>query len=392
MKILRVIASMDPSSGGPCQGIRNSVPEQNKIGVSTEVVCLDSSSEKYITNDEFTIHALGPSKRPWQYSSYLLPWLKEHLSRFDVVIIHGLWLYHGYAVYKAIKYLRKQGGKVPPYFVMPHGMLDPYFQKAEGRKLKALRNNLYWALIEKKVVNGANGVLFTCEEELLLARTTFASYKPKKELNIGYGIPSPPACTVSMAEAFYKKFSKLRGKRFILFLSRIHEKKGVDLLLKAYNDIRKEHPKFPDLVIAGPGMGTDYGKNLLEILSPEAQPHVFFPGMLSGEDKWGAFYASEAFVLPSHQENFGIAVAEALACGKPVLISDQVNIWREIDEGGGGLVAPDTFEGAEMLLKTWFEMKEEDKVDMGLKARKVYEQHFSIVPAAKRMVEVIKSS
>jgi hypothetical protein len=75
--------------------------------------------------------------------------------------------------------------------------------------------------------------------------------------------------------------------------------------------------------------------------------------MLSGAAKWGALYGCEAFVLPSHQENFGIAVVEALACGKPVLISDQVNIWREIVEDGAGLVEGDTEEGVEKLLRNF---------------------------------------
>jgi hypothetical protein len=77
--------------------------------------------------------------------------------------------------------------------------------------------------------------------------------------------------------------------------------------------------------------------------------------MLSGAAKWGALYGCEAFVLPSHQENFGIAVVEALACGKPVLISDQVNIWREIVEDGAGLVEGDAEEGVEKLLRKFFD-------------------------------------
>ena len=92
-------------------------------------------------------------------------------------------------------------------------------------------------------------------------------------------------------------------------------------------------------MIAGPGLDTAFGREmrqLAESLCPQPstltpQPAVFFPDMLTGDAKWGALYGCEAFVLPSHQENFGIAVVEALACGKPVLISNQVNIWREIE-------------------------------------------------------------
>eukprot|EP01038_Epipyxis_sp_PR26KG_P002792 gene2792-3964_t len=75
--------------------------------------------------------------------------------------------------------------------------------------------------------------------------------------------------------------------------------------------------------------------------------------MLRGEQKWGAFYSSEAYLLPSHQENFGIAVAEALGCGLPVLISDKVNIWREIDQARAGMVETDTVDGTERSLRHW---------------------------------------
>jgi len=80
--------------------------------------------------------------------------------------------------------------------------------------------------------------------------------------------------------------------------------------------------------------------------------------------KWGAFAACEAFILPSHQENFGIAVAEALACGRPVLISDQVNIAPEIAGDGAGLVEPDTLEGTIRLLERWLSLDAEQRESM----------------------------
>src|SRR5690554_4640847 len=173
MRILRVIASMDPSSGGPCQGIRNAIPALAELGVCNEVVCMDDPQAEFLDKDDFEIHALGPAKNAWAYSPKLIPWLKDNLNRFDVVIVHGLWLYPGYAVLKVYQSIQ---GKAPKLFVMPHGMLDPYFQKASSRKLKALRNWFYWKLIEKNLIQRADGVLFTCEQEMLLARETFRPY------------------------------------------------------------------------------------------------------------------------------------------------------------------------------------------------------------------------
>src|SRR5690606_42124112 len=142
------------------------------------------------------------------------------------------WLYSSYAVYLAIKNMNKQ--KRPKYFVMPHGMLDPYFQKAEDRRLKALRNWVYWKLIEHKVVNNADALLFTCEEERELAKKPFKPYQPKKECIVGLGVEIPPLYNPTMDKAFQSRCEELKNRPFLLFLSRIHEKKGIDLLVKAY--------------------------------------------------------------------------------------------------------------------------------------------------------------
>lgn len=388
MKLLRVIASMDPSYGGPCQGIRNIVPSLEKLGIHNEVVSLDDPSAAFLGTDSFPVHALGPSKGPWKYSAKLVPWLSENLSRFDVVIIHGLWLYYSFATSKAVRNFRG-AAKQPRLFVMPHGMLDPYFQKASDRKLKAIRNWMYWKLVESNVINKADGVFFTCEAELLLAREPFTPYQPKSEINIGYGIQPPPVYTSQMKEAFLKKCPEVKDKPYLLFLSRIHEKKGVDLLIKAYTKIAGEGT--PKLVIAGPGLESQYGRDLQALVSQsEAKDSIFFTGMLSGEAKWGAFYGCEAFILPSHQENFGIAVVEALACGKPVLISNQVNIWREIEVAGGGMVADNTLLGTTQLLGRWESLSRDAKLAMSLQARNAYEKNFAIEPAARRIVEAIR--
>lgn len=403
VKTLHVIASLNPEHGGPMQGLRNYLPEIYNMGYRNEVVCLDDPAEHFVGKDSFITHALGPCHRPWAYAGKLLPWLKQELPRFQAVMIHGLWLYHGYAVLKAVKWLEKQGTQnVPRIFVMPHGMLDPYFQNAPERRLKAVRNKIYWKLIEKDIINHATAMLFTCEEELRLARQTFRSYRPKKELNIGYGIAKPPTFAPKMADAFLEHCpSSLKGKPFLLFLSRVHQKKGIDILIKAYATILQtlkekglDPAALPFVMVAGPGMDTSYGHSLKELVNKlELKDYVIFPGMLSGDAKWGAFYACEAFVLPSHQENFGIAVAEALACSKPVLISNQVNIWREIKQAGAGLVAENTLAGTTSLLQNWIEMSDEEKKKASEAAKLCFERNFDVKTAAKRMMQqVLKNS
>lgn len=389
MNVLRVISSMNPELGGPCQGIRNSVLELSKLGVYTEVVSMDDPDAVFIKNDPFLINAIGKAKGPWAFNNKLIPWLLNHFCEFDIVIIHGLWLYHGYAVLKAIKKYKKNNGdaKVPKIFVMPHGMLDPWFQNAKGRKLKAIRNWLYWRYVEQYIVNEADGVLFTCEEELKLAKNTFVPYHPKNELNIGYGIVSPPFLNDKMRNDFWQFCPDVKDEPFLLFLSRINVKKGIDILINSYLFLKKSGLQLPKLVIAGPGRDTLYGQQMMQLASVDND--IFFTGMLSGDAKWGAFYACEAFILPSHQENFGISVVEALACSKPVLISNQVNIWREIAKSNAGYVSNDSLTGVLDMLKFWITLTKESKIEMGVKAYECYNNYFKIEAASKRMVNLL---
>ena len=134
MKILRIIPGMNPEQGGPCQGIRNSIPELQKLGVVNEVVSFDDPEADFLGEDAFTIHAIGKSKGPWRYNKKLVPWLLAHFNNYDVVVVHALWLYHSHAAIKAIQTFRKTHTKSPKVFIMPHGMLDPYFQKAKSRR------------------------------------------------------------------------------------------------------------------------------------------------------------------------------------------------------------------------------------------------------------------
>ena len=378
MKILRVIPSMNPKMGGPCQGIRNSIPQLKEWGVVNEVVSMDSSNEDFLNGDPFVVHALGPSIGPWSYCYKLMEWLELNISRFQIVIIHGLWLYHSFAVNKVVQNLKKNKKKYPKVLIMPHGMLDPWFQRDKSRRLKALRNHIYWHFIEKRIVNEADGLLFTSKLELDLAEDTFPDYKPKRVINVGYGIPKPRS---------YDNIIKLplpKNESYILFLGRLHAKKGVDLVITAYLNLIDEFLDFPALVIAGP-LDSEYAQKMQKLASNCDK--IIFTGMLINDLKWSAIYCCDAFILPSHQENFGISVVEALACGKPVLISNQVNIWKEIDHGGAGLIENDTLSGALNLMKRWFKMSFHEKKQMSQNASLLFNRKFTIEKHAKTLYE-----
>lgn len=397
--VLHVIASMDPEKGGVGKAVRLIISGLEKHGIHSEVVTLDHPENNFCANDSFRAVALGPKKGGWQYSNKLIPWLIANVQNYDGVILHGLWLYNGYALRKVFGTARKKAQqerredkKFPKLFVMPHGMLDPYFQKAAGRKLKAIRNWAYWKLIERKTVNNADGLLFTCEQEKLLARKAFRPYAPKLEIIVGLGVEEPPAYTHTMQMAFSEKCEQQINTPYLLFLGRVNEKKGVDLLVETYASICQSiSSEIPVLVIAGPELESPFGRKIRKIVleNDTLKNKVVFTGMLSGDAKWGAFYGSDAFILPSHQENFGIAVVEALACSKPVLISNQVNIWREIQESGGGLIGSDTREGLKKIMDNWRSLSLTEKSKMNLNARKSFESYFSGDVFAKKIIDAV---
>jgi glycosyltransferase involved in cell wall biosynthesis len=119
---------------------------------------------------------------------------------------------------------------------------------------------------------------------------------------------------------------------------------------------------------------------------------ITWTGMVRGEVKWGAYRASEIFVLPSHSENFGIVVAEALACSVPVLISDKVNIWREIEGDGAGLVSPDDLPRTMNVLLRWSDMPEAEKNAMRARARECFLNRFEIRKAASALISAISAN
>lgn len=381
---------MKPEGGGPAQGIRNSIPEMNKYGVINEVVCFDRGDESYCGSDRFKIYYLGAAKGPYQYHSGLKDWLFSNIGNYDAVVVHGLWLHNSYGTFQAWRAYKKKYLKAPRLFVMPHGMLDPYFQKAKDRKLKAIRNSIFWHLLEKHVLNNADGVLFTCEQELLLARETFWDYHPLKEINVSYGVPQPSLLGSDELDLiFQNKFPLLLNQPYWLFLSRIHEKKGVDLLLTAYLRLKKENKFIPNLVIAGPGTDTEYGKALLKIVNGD--PKIHFIGMVKEGVKWAIIQNASFFILPSHQENFGIAIVEALACGKPVMITDRVNIYKEIQKAQAGLIVKDNLNAVLEGLKKLVSFSEEETHMMSQRATELYQQKFSIKESARRFTDMIKS-
>ena len=187
-------------------------------------------------------------------------------------------------------------------------------------------------------------------------------------------------------DAFREAYPAVKNKRVLLFLSRIHEKKGCDLLIEAFADVAT-FDRDLCLVIAGPAEPA-----LLERLKGMAASRgiadrIVWTGMLAGALKWSALRTAEVFVLPSHQENFGIAVVEAMASRTPVIITNKVNIWREIEASGGGWVCDDTRESVADALRRWaLETPANAREAMRDTALAGFQRHFRIETAARHLV------
>lgn len=382
MKILHVIHSVDPRGGGPIEGIRQLIPAMLAHGIETEVMSLDVAGAPGTADFPVPLHTLGSAQSGYGYSAQAVPWLKANRERYHAVIVNGLWQYGGLAIWRSLN------GTSTPYYVYPHGMLDPWFKRRYP--LKHLKKWLYWPWAEYRVLRDAAAVLFTAEEERLEARKSFWLYQCRERIT-GYGIVDPPANADEQRESFLARFPELRGKRLILFLGRVHEKKGCDLLLRAWAELLASGavPGEFQLVMAGPAVHA-YGAEMQALARDlKIEPRVTWTGMLTGDLKWGSLRAAGAFILPSHQENFGISVVEALACGVPVLISNRVNIWREIEADGAGLVSEDDLPGTGKMIRHWLELDPPAREKMRSMARQCFLRRFEIAAVADALQAIL---
>jgi glycosyltransferase involved in cell wall biosynthesis len=382
MKVLQVIHSANLTGGGPIEVALQIESVLSTMGHTPAMASLDAPNAPWIPKLNSKISALGPAFLNYGYSPRFIPWLRGHAEEFDAVIVHGIWQYSSFGVQRAL-YRSKT-----PYFVCVQGMLDPWFKRQYP--LKHLKKWLYWPWAEYKVLRDARAVLFCCEQERLLARQSFWLYKCKEEVVCYYGTALPAGDKSVKKEIFLDRFPQLRNKRLILFLSRIHPKKGCDLLIEAFARLSMKNPSL-HLVMAGPDQIGWQPR--LQSLSRKLgiQNKITWTGMLSEDLKWGAFYASDVFILPSHQENFGMAIAEALACGVPVLITDKVNIWREIKADGAGLVANDDLGGTIQLLESWLTLTDNERKIMAEKARQCFLKRFEIRRSVENLLDLLRA-
>lgn len=393
MRILNVIGSVDPRNGGTTDHVFSSSEVWSRHGHECHVLCLDPPDSACVVRSPLVTFALGEKGRYLESARRLFPflrygytprlgnWLRRNAKNYDAIILNGLWNYTSFGSWIALRM------SDVPYYLCPHGMLDPWLK--EAHPVKHSLRTIFWNLFEKRVFRDARDILFASEEEKQLANRSFLQGSSRGHV-LGYGTRDVPDEAEIQKATFQTKYDRMRGRKLILFLSRIHPKKGLDLLIRAFARHAGEFAEF-DLVIAGPDdVGT---KSRLVKISAElgVDTRIHWTGMLTGDAKWGAFRSATFFVLPSHQENFGIAVVEALACSVPVLVTKKVNIWQEVESSGAGHAVSDTVEGIADGLHHMCSLSRPQRDLMAANARFCFSGRFDLEKNAMELIDLMAS-
>lgn len=326
MNVLHVIPYASAIYGGPVFVVKQMAEALAERGVSIDVVTTTAHGAEELdvpigapllrgAARYFYFPRQGP--RFWMYSRPLRNWLYQHVTDYDLVHVHGLFAYPTLPACAAARHFGI------PYIITPHGVLDPWSMSQKWWKKWP-----YFYFLERRNLACANVIHVT------------ASLEASGVARLGFG-QKTKIIPLSIDLPVYHEREAREGRALsLLFLSRLHPKKGLPVLFEALALLRGHFNVMARLRVVGDGPDeyvaelTDLAKRLGVL------EHIEFVGFLQGEAKAQALAEADVFVLPSYQENFSLAAAEALAVGTPVVVSDQVGIAEEIKLAGAGLVVP----------------------------------------------------
>lgn len=383
MRILHVMSSLAPRYGGPPQVCLELCQELARRGERVGIYStnMDGPGELNVPLAQ-SVWTNGVEVRYFPVQtprSYVMSWplaraLRRAIPEQDIVHIHSLYVFPSTV---AAYFCRRAG---VPYLVRPHGSLDPYlFRRHRGRKW------VYERLVEWRNLNRAAAIHYTAQEEEALVRPLQLR---ARGVIVPPGVHADRYAEGPTRAAFHEAWPETRGRRVVLYLGRLNFKKGLDLLARAFGQLARQHDDV-HLVLAGPD-NEGYGATVRQWLAKEnVLSRCTFTGMLLGSRKLMALRHADVFVLPSYTENFGLALVEAMACGVPVVISNRVNIWREVEEAGAGLVVGCDAEEVRRALAAVL-ADPASRQAMGGRARRLVEERFSWGAAGDRMVEVYR--
>lgn len=322
MEIVNIIENLDDSYGGPAKSVPYMCKYLNEIGVDTKILSIqDKNNEKNAIVDDHKLHwetFTYNFYRALRYSISMKHYMEKlfFISSNRIIHAHNLW---NYICYLSLKISKKYD---VPLVVSIRGSLYEW-----SIKQSRLKKSLAWFLFQKRVLQHASCIHVTEIRELEAVR--------------GLGINSPIAIIpngINLNE-FDNLESKIVAKQrlglkpsknYILFLSRLHPKKGIEFLIDGWIDLASRYQEW-DLLIVGPEYDKKYVDSLKSVIASHSlSSRVIFTGMLEGQDRLSAFAASSLFVLPSFSENFGVAIAEAMASKLPV-ITTRGTPWEEIE-------------------------------------------------------------
>jgi glycosyltransferase involved in cell wall biosynthesis len=404
MKILCVIPSYWPAfaHGGPIFSVHNLNRALAKKGVDLVVYTTDAGLlGKVPLNQEVKIDGVKVTYFSftrcfeflgtigWQFSPAMAKALKKNLPDFDLVYIVNIW---SYPALIAAHYSRIYG---LAYIIVPSGMLYP-----DALSIKLWKKMFYYYFLVKRDLLSACAIHYTTEDEAEKTRA-FLGLK-NQSIIVHNGIDLSEFTNLPDRERLKMIYPYLKGKKIILFLGRIHEIKGLDILVKAYARLAQNREDL-HLFIAGDG-GERYTKKIKRLLEvyglnftdfesddqiDKGNAQVTFSGSLAGRQKLEAYVGSDIFVLSSYSENFGMAVVEAMASGLAVVISNKVGIYKEVQQKKAGIVVgtdvESLYQGIKLLL--------EDpglKKEISINARKLVEDSYDIERIADKMIEAYR--
>ncbi|MGE0725090.1 MAG: glycosyltransferase [Alphaproteobacteria bacterium] len=333
LTIVHVIANLADRLGGPvqaCLGMAGAVAARgHRVSIHTTDWDVDGARRTGLeTVDGVAIHRhraiLGDR---WPVSPALHRALDRALSDADVAHVHSLYHFHDWS---AARLSRRHGVAM---IVRPHGTLEPYI-RARGRLQKRIADTLF----QRRALARAAAVHYTSAQEARLAADAVPG---TPAAIVPLGIEAARYRALPPAGAFRARHRAIGGRRIVLFLGRLAEKKGLDLLVPAFARVADAHDLH--LVLAGPDAGMG-GAVAGWIEAHGLAGRTTVAGMVRGADKMALLADAWCFALPSYSENFAIAAAEAMGAGLPVLLSDRVGIAEEAAAAGAALVGPPSVE------------------------------------------------
>jgi glycosyltransferase involved in cell wall biosynthesis len=384
LRVLQIVPSLSLVYGGPSQmalglsksladnGVEVTILTTNANG-DTGQAPLDVPLNHPVDQDGCQIRYFNCSPfRRYKFSIDLLIWLNQHAHEYDLAHIHALFSPVSSAAAAVCR------AKQLPYLLRPLGTLDP----ADLQKKKQLKL-LYAAILERPNLRAAAAVHFTSEQE---AKISERFGVVTRDLVIPLGVELPDAEDIATAE-IRSEFGIPLDKPVILFMSRLDPKKGLNLLLPALEQLIREGNDFHFVLAGANPQDLNYENQIhAQIQNSPLADRTTITGFVSGVAKTKLLQIADLFVLPSYYENFGIAVAEAMTAGVPVVISDQVHIWQAIEQAEAGWIC--TCEAA--TLTNQLRLALEDPIarqQRGANARTHALQHYSWQAIAQQMIE-----